>query len=65
MTADDTGSHPECWIGGVRDHDCHKPSGRACIECGAPAGTPWGPYFCPPCDVERLDRITRQMEALS
>jgi hypothetical protein len=50
-------SHPKCWTGTEYSHDCHEPSGRACIDCGASAGTPWGPYWCPPCDVARLDRI--------
>ena len=43
----------------------------AALACGLaalgiePAGTPWGPYWCPACDVERLDRITAQLEDLA
>lgn len=50
-------SHPGCWAGDRYAHTCHEPSGRSCIDCGQPAGTPWGPYWCPDCDVLRLDRI--------
>ena len=56
-------SHPECWQGDHYEHSCHEPSGRSCVECGAPAGTPWGPYFCPECDVIRLDRIEANLRA--
>ena len=62
MTADR--SHPNCWTGDHYQHACHQPSGRPCVDCGAPAGTPWGPYWCPDCDVKRLDRITAQLEWL-
>lgn len=58
-------SHPECWTGDAYVHTaCVRPSGRACIDCGAPAGTLWGPYWCPACDVIRLDRIGRNLDAL-
>ena len=57
-------SHPECWQGDHYEHSCHEPSGRSCVECGAPAGTPWGPYFCPECDVTRLDRIDANLLSL-
>ena len=58
-------SHPACWTGGEYKHiDCVRLSGRSCHECGAPAGTLWGPHFCPPCDVERLDRISRAFEIM-
>lgn len=50
-------SHPKCWVGDHYRHICHEPSGRHCIDCGKPAGTPWGPYWCPDCDVRRLDRV--------
>ena len=61
----DSRSHPECWQGDHYEHSCHEPSGRSCVECGAPAGTPWGPYFCPECDVIRLDRIDANLRALN
>lgn len=51
-------AHARCWRGDHYEHNCHEPSGRSCIECGAPAGTPWGPYWCPDCDVVRLDRVS-------
>ncbi len=58
-------SHPDCWTGERYVHNtCARPSGRQCFDCGAPAGTRWGPYWCPDCDVKRLDRITAQMERI-
>jgi|GEM_PF-6021104 len=58
-------AHPDCWTGTGYVHACHTPSGRKCVEgCGRDAGTPWGPYWCPECDVERLERIARQLEGL-
>lgn len=56
-------AHPDCH--GPAGHVCQKPSGRHCLVCSEPAGTLWGPNFCPRCDMERLDRITRQLEALA
>ena len=59
-------SHPHCWLGDHYEHvDCVAPSGRRCVECGDPAGTKWGPYWCPPCDVARLDRISAQLDAIA
>lgn len=29
------------------------------MDCGKPAGTPWGPYFCAECDDKRMERIDR------
>lgn len=58
MTAPETIPHPACWNGVGYDHvDCLRPSGRTCVECDQPAGTLWGPYFCPACDVARLRTI--------
>lgn len=59
-----TGSHPDCR--GPRGHVCQQPSGRTCIEvgCDAPAGTRWGPYWCPDHDADRLDRIDASLNAL-
>jgi hypothetical protein len=56
-------SHPNCADG----HTCQKPSGRVCIEqgCSEPAGTGWGPFWCPDHDQERLDRITRQLDEIA
>ena len=62
---DQTRSHPMCWQDDHYEHECARPSGRTCIDCVAPAGTPWGPYWCPACDVERLDRIAVQLEDLA
>lgn len=56
-----TRSHPGCWTGTEYAHTCHDPSGRACIDCGKPAGTPWGPHWCPDCDVKRLDGIEKNL----
>ena len=53
------GPHPRCWRGDHYEHtECVKPSGRACVDCGEPAGTLWGPMWCPDCDVKRLARIS-------
>lgn len=56
-------SHPNCDSG----HVCHDPSGRVCIEsgCDKPAGTFWGPLWCPEHDRERLDRIGRQLAEIA
>lgn len=58
-------SHQCCVDAGK--HVCQKPSGGACIEdgCDRPAGTLWGPLWCPEHDQERLDRISSQMVAIS
>jgi hypothetical protein len=57
-------SHPQCH--GPDGHICQQPSGQQCIEpdCRNPAGTIWGPLWCPDCDVERLDEIGAQFAAL-
>lgn len=55
-------SHPKCH--GPEGHVCQKPSGRECFECGKPAGTWWGPYFCPDCDMARLDRISASLDKI-
>ena len=39
-------------------------SGRACVKCGEPAGTAWSPYYCQPCNAERLRRITASLEQI-
>lgn len=41
---DQTRSHPMCWRGDHYEHDCARPSGRTCIDCGAPAGTEGDPH---------------------
>ena len=61
-------SHPICWTGSYYLHDeCRQPRGTTCIEdgCDNEAGTIWGPYWCPPCDVERLDRISAGLDRLA
>ena len=56
-------SHPMCWKDGRYEHvECRRPTGRTCIDCGKEAGTAWGPYWCPDCDVLRLDRIDTALE---
>jgi hypothetical protein len=51
-------AHPNC--GPATGHVCAKPSGQICFEtgCGEPAGTLWGPLWCPDHDAERIDRIS-------
>lgn len=48
-------------------HQCQQPSGRTCIEggCDQPAGTVWGPMWCPEHDADRLDRISASFEDIS
>lgn len=66
MSAKDR-AHPDCWAGDRYAHKCQKPSGRTCYErgCEQPAGTLWGPYWCPDCDVVRLDRITASLLSIA
>lgn len=57
-------AHPHCREAG--EHVCQKPSGRLCIEgCGQPAGTWWGPMWCPDCDLIRIDRVSEQLRKLA
>lgn len=51
-------SHQQCWSGDHYIHICRQPSGRTCVDCDRPAGTLWGPLWCPDCDVIRLDRCS-------
>ncbi len=60
-----TRSHSKCWRGDRYEHICQKPSGRKCVDYGKPAGTSWGPIWCPDCDVKRLDRISASLEEIS
>lgn len=41
-------------------------TGKPCIEkgCTNPAGTWWSPYWCFPCNVERMDRLDGQFEQI-
>jgi len=40
-------------------------TGKKCITCHErPAGTAWSPHWCFECNVERMDRITRNMESI-
>jgi hypothetical protein len=56
-------SHPKCH--GPQGHVCQEPSGRDCIDCGKAAGTLWGPYWCPDCDVKRLDKISASLHGIA
>lgn len=51
-------SHPRCTR--PTGHTCQQPSGRTCIEagCDEPAGTLWGPVWCPEHDAVRLDQCS-------
>lgn len=42
-------------------------TGKPCIEddCKRPAGTAWSPHWCFACNVERMDRITRNLQAIA
>lgn len=56
-------AHPDCH--GPAGHVCQEPSGKACVErgCDEPAGTQWGPLWCPLHDMERIDRVSAGMDA--
>ena len=56
-------AHPNCTEG----HVCQRPSGRECVEndCREPAGTLWGPLWCPEHDRERLDRIGASLDKIA
>lgn len=58
-----SGAHPKC----VDGHVCQEPSGRECIEygCHEPAGTHWGPMWCPDHDRERPNRISAQLDNIA
>ena len=55
-------AHPNC----IEGHVCQRPSGRECHEpgCHDPAGTLWGPLWCPEHDRERLDRIGASLDKI-
>ncbi len=57
-------AHPQC--NPEDGHTCALPSGKVCVvpECGAEAGTRWGPHWCPDHDAERIDRVSRQFDEL-
>lgn len=40
-------------------------SGKRCVEksCTSPAGTAWSPFWCFEHNVERMDRISANLEA--
>jgi Zn finger protein HypA/HybF involved in hydrogenase expression len=54
-------AHPKCQ--GEAGHICQQPSGRTCVDCDQPAGTLWGPMWCPGCDEKRLNRVSASLEA--
>ena len=56
-----TTTHLDCTP--EKGHVCQVPSGRVCDVggCGEPAGTHWGPYWCPDHDAERIDRISASL----
>lgn len=58
-------AHQKCVQEGK--HICQEPSGRTCFEagCGEPAGTWWGPYWCPVHDKERIDRISASLDEIA
>jgi hypothetical protein len=60
-----TVAHPLCQD--AEGHVCQKPSGLACDSqpCGRPAGTHWGPYFCPEHDEARLVAIDTALQDIS
>jgi hypothetical protein len=40
-------------------------TGKPCIEkCGRIAGTYWSPYWCQPCNVKRMDRISASLKRI-
>jgi len=59
-----TESHPNC--NSKAGHVCQDLTGKTCWTdgCEEPAGTLWGPYWCPDHDAERLDRISAGMRSI-
>jgi hypothetical protein len=48
-------SHPR---NGPKHH-----TGARCVEgCGRPAGTAWSPFWCQPCNAERIERVQMALE---
>jgi hypothetical protein len=41
-------------------------TGKACIEpgCKRQAGTAWSPYWCQPCNAERMNRISQSLNGM-
>lgn len=40
-------------------------TGYPCAEgCGRPAGTAWSPFWCQPCNAERLSGVSKSFEGL-
>ena len=55
--------------GGYNDREAEGNSdkyktGNKCLMtgCNNPAGTAWSPFFCVDCNIDRMDKITLQME---
>jgi hypothetical protein len=48
-------------------HVCQRPSGRTYHEhgCAEPAGTLWGPYWCPAHDEARLDHVSASLQSMA
>jgi len=44
----------------------HKRPGKRCLfpGCTAVPGTAWGPYWCVAHNIERIERIDRQLEEI-
>lgn len=41
-------------------------TGKLCIEgCKRPAGTAWSPFWCQPCNAERMNRITSYLQGVA
>jgi len=61
----------DCYVA-YRDpeNDANGPehhTGGPCIEsgCDRQAGTAWSPYWCQPCNAERMDRISRNLSEIA
>lgn len=49
------------------NHSRYKRYGKKCetLDCDRTPGTFWSPYFCQPCNGDRMRRISAQLEALT
>lgn len=56
-------SHPGC--SDQTGHTCQELSGRTCVDCPEPAGTLWGPMWCPDDDARRLDKVSAGFAAIA
>lgn len=45
-------------------HICEGPNGSTCLECNKPAGTIYGPYWCPDHDSQRIHNLLNDLRTI-